>query len=34
MVVFNKFWPDFEEEDIHKAVESFQLRHRRFGEIL
>ncbi len=25
------YWPDFDEADLHKAVESFQSRQRRFG---
>ena len=26
------YWPDFSEDDLHKAVESFQSRQRRFGK--
>lgn len=26
------FWPDFNEEDLHKAIASFQNRQRRFGK--
>jgi len=26
------FWPDFSEEDLNKAVESYQKRQRRFGK--
>ncbi|MBO4315268.1 MAG: isoprenyl transferase [Prevotella sp.] len=26
------YWPDFMEEDLHKAIESFQSRQRRFGK--
>ena len=26
------FWPDFREEDLHRAVESYQSRQRRFGK--
>ena len=26
------FWPDFTEEDLHKAIESYQQRQRRFGK--
>lgn len=26
------YWPDFMEEDLHKAIESFQARQRRFGK--
>lgn len=26
------FWPDFSEDDLHKAIASFQNRQRRFGK--
>ncbi len=26
------FWPDFSEEDLHKAIASYQKRERRFGK--
>lgn len=26
------YWPDFSEEDLHKAIESYQKRQRRFGK--
>ena len=26
------YWPDFMEDDFHKAIESFQARQRRFGK--
>lgn len=26
------FWPDFAEEDLHKAIASYQQRQRRFGK--
>ena len=26
------FWPDFSEADLHRAIESFQSRQRRFGK--
>ena len=26
------YWPDFSEEDLHKAVENYQRRQRRFGK--
>ena len=26
------FWPDFNEEDLHKAIASYQARQRRFGK--
>ncbi len=26
------YWPDFNEEDLHKAIESYQHRQRRFGK--
>lgn len=29
----NKFWPEFEEEDLHIALQDFQKRERRFGKI-
>ena len=25
------FWPDFSEEDLHKAIQTYQNRHRRYG---
>ena len=25
------FWPDFSEEDLHKAILTYQGRHRRYG---
>jgi len=28
-----KFWPDFQEEDLYKAVVDFQQRDRRFGKV-
>ena len=28
----NTYWPDFSEEDLHKAIESYQSRQRRFGK--
>lgn len=28
----NTYWPDFKEEDLHKAIESYQNRQRRFGK--
>ncbi|NCA80795.1 MAG: UDP pyrophosphate synthetase [Sphingobacteriia bacterium] len=27
------FWPDFSEQELDKAIESFNGRHRRFGGI-
>jgi undecaprenyl diphosphate synthase len=27
----DKFWPDFEENDLVKAIEEFKQRERRFG---
>ncbi len=33
MILVDKYWPEFKEEDIHKAVEVFQQRHRRFGAV-
>lgn len=29
----NKFWPEFEEDDLHTALQDFQKRERRFGKI-
>ena len=26
------FWPDFNEEELHKAIRSYQNRQRRFGK--
>ena len=26
------YWPDFSEEDLHKAIASYQSRQRRFGK--
>ena len=26
------YWPDFKEEELHKAIISFQKRQRRFGK--
>ena len=26
------YWPDFNEESLHKAIESFQTRQRRYGK--
>lgn len=26
------YWPDFDEEDLHKAIENYQSRQRRFGK--
>jgi undecaprenyl diphosphate synthase len=26
-------WPDFTEEDLYKAVQSYQMRERRFGQV-
>lgn len=28
----NTYWPDFAEEDLHKAIASYQNRQRRFGK--
>lgn len=28
----NTYWPDFMEEDLHKAIEDYQSRQRRFGK--
>ena len=29
----DKYWPDFEREDLEKVIEEFRRRHRRFGGI-
>ena len=29
----NKFWPDFDEQDLYKALYDYQKRERRFGQI-
>lgn len=29
----NKYWPDFNKEDLQKFVNDFQNRHRRFGKV-
>jgi undecaprenyl diphosphate synthase len=29
--VTEKFWPDFGEEDLRKAIEEYSKRERRFG---
>ena len=29
----NKYWPDFNEQDLHKALIDYQARDRRFGQI-
>ena len=26
------YWPDFSVEDLHRAIESYQSRQRRFGK--
>jgi undecaprenyl diphosphate synthase len=26
------YWPDFDEAELHKAIESYQKRQRRFGK--
>jgi undecaprenyl diphosphate synthase len=28
----DKLWPDFDEKELHKAIESFQSRQRRYGK--
>ena len=28
----NTYWPDFNEQDLHKAIESYQQRQRRYGK--
>ena len=29
----DKFWPDFEKDDLYLAIRNFQQRERRFGKI-
>jgi undecaprenyl diphosphate synthase len=29
----SKFWPDFKKNDLHKALDTYKRRDRRFGEI-
>lgn len=31
--ITNKLWPDFREKEFYEAIESYQLRERRFGMI-
>jgi undecaprenyl diphosphate synthase len=26
------YWPDFDEQELHKAIQSFQSRQRRYGK--
>ncbi len=33
LVFLDKYWPDFEKEDLEKALEDFSRRERRFGGI-
>ena len=33
IVIFNKYWPDFDESDIRKAIEQYHARDRRFGSV-
>jgi len=33
MVLIEKFWPEFEGNDLEKAVEIYQSRHRRYGTV-
>jgi len=28
-----KYWPDFDEEELHKALEAYSKRNRRFGKV-
>ena len=32
MYFCDTYWPDFSEEDLHKAIESYSSRQRRFGK--
>ena len=31
--VSNKLWPDFDITDLHKAIEDYGKRERRFGDV-
>ncbi len=31
IVIFDKFWPEFDESDIQKAIQQYHARERRFG---
>ena len=33
LVVTQKFWPEFRENDLHEAIKMFQDRERRFGKV-
>lgn len=33
LVFIEKFWPDFKQEDLYRAIIDFQSRQRRFGKI-
>lgn len=33
IVIFDKFWPDFDESDILQAIQQYQARDRRFGSV-
>ena len=33
IIVTDKLWPEFKEEDFYNALKEFDLRDRRFGKI-
>ena len=33
IVITDKFWPDFKEEDFYKALKEYESRNRRYGNI-
>jgi len=33
IVIFKKFWPDFQQADLSEAVQEYARRHRRFGAL-
>ena len=33
IVITDKFWPDFKEEDFYKALQEYESRNRRYGNI-
>lgn len=33
LVIFDKFWPDFQQSDLIEAVDEYSRRHRRFGAL-
>ena len=33
IVILEKYWPDFQKEDLYQSVRTYQSRHRRFGSL-